>query len=71
MELPKKLTLILDETSFEKKILIPTEKAWIEKKNALNSLRRIPHWRNKGYTINDTTYLSLLGVIGKSNNINS
>jgi hypothetical protein len=67
----KVMSLTIDKTSFEKKILIPTDKAWTEKRNALNSLRRIPHWRNKGYTINDTTYLSLLGVVGKSNNINS
>jgi len=52
-------------------MLIPCEKAWTERKNALNSLRRIPHYKNKGYTINDTTYLSLLGVVGKGNNYNS
>lgn len=67
----KKLSLILDETSFENKMLIPTEKAWTERKNALNSLRRVPHWKNKGYTINDTTYLSLLSVVGKGDNYNS
>ena len=67
----KELSLTIDQPSFEKKILIPTDKAWTEKRNALNSLRRIVHWKNKGYTINDTTYLSLLGVVSKSNNINS
>lgn len=67
----KELTLEIDEDSFKSKILIPCEKAWVEKKNALNSLRRIPHWKAKGYTINDTTYLSLLGVVGKGNNYNS
>lgn len=67
----KELTLEIDENSFNNKILIPCEKAWTERKNALNSLRRIPHWKNKGYTINDTTYLSLLGVVGKGNNYNS
>jgi hypothetical protein len=50
---------------------IPCEKAWIEHKNALNSLRRLPHWKNKGYSINDITYLSLLGVVGRNSNINS
>jgi hypothetical protein len=67
----KKLSLDLDETSFNNKTLIPPQKAWTEKKNALNSLRRIPHWQNKGYEINDVTYLSLLSVVGKGNNYNS
>jgi hypothetical protein len=71
IDVRKNMSLTIDQTSFEKKILIPTDKAWTEKRNALNSLRRIVHWRNKGYTINDTTYLSLLGVVSKSNNINS
>jgi hypothetical protein len=65
------LTLELDENSFKNKTLIPTDICWTEKKNALNSLRRIIHWKNKGYTINDTTYLSLLAVVGKGNNYNS
>lgn len=67
----RKMELTVDEVSFENKVLIPCDKCWIEKKNALNSLRRLPHWREKGYKINDITYLSLLGVVGKSNNINS
>lgn len=67
----KKISLILDENSFNDKLLIPAQKSWTEKKNALNSLRRIPHWRNKGYTINDITYLSLLSVVGRGNNYNS
>jgi len=67
----KKLNLIIDENSFKSKMLIPCEKSWIERKNALNSLRRTLHWRNKGYTINDITYLSLLSVVGKNNNYNS
>jgi hypothetical protein len=67
----KEFNLVLDENSFNNKTLIPPNKSWEEKKNALNSLMRIPHWKNKGYTINDTTYLSLLGVVGKGNNYNS
>ena len=67
----KKLTLTIDKISFENKVLIPCEKVWTEKKNALNSLRRIVHWKNKGYKINDITYLSLLSVVGKGNNYNS
>lgn len=67
----KKMQLIIDETSFENKVLIPCDRCWTEKKNALNSLRRLPHWREKGYKINDVTYLSLLSIVGKNNNINS
>lgn len=67
----KKLSLNIDEISFDNKVLIPANKSWLEKKNALNSLRRILHWRSKGYTINDVTYLSLLSVVGKNNNYNS
>jgi len=67
----QKLNLLLDEDSFNNKVLIPAQKSWTEKKNALNSLRRIVHWKNKGYTINDITYLSLLSVVGKGNNHNS
>ena len=67
----KQLTLEIDTNSFENKMLIPCEKAWIERKNALNSLRRLPHWKNKGYSINDITYLSLLGVVSRNSNINS
>lgn len=67
----KNLSLNIDEISFGNKVLIPANKSWLEKKNALNSLRRIVHWKNKGYTINDVTYLSLLSVVGKNNNYNS
>lgn len=67
----KELQLTICETSFENKALIPCDAAWTEKKNALNSLRRITHWREKGYKISDITYLSLLSVVGKNNNINS
>lgn len=67
----KKLSLELDKESFDNKTLIPCERCWTEKSNALNSLRRLTHWRKKGYEINDITYLSLLGVVGKSNNKNS
>jgi hypothetical protein len=67
----KEMNLTIDKISFENKILIPTDKAWTEKRNALNSLRRIIHWKNKGYSINDMTYLSLLNVVGKSEYKNS
>jgi len=64
----KTMKLEVCEISFNNKLLIPCEKAWKEKKNALNSLRRIPHWKAKGYEISNTTYLSLLSVVGKNNN---
>lgn len=67
----KNFDLQICENSFNKKILIPCDKAWTEPKNALNSLRRIPHYKNKGYTIDDITYLSLLSVVGRNNNKNS
>jgi len=67
----KSASLLLDFAEKENKMLIPCEKAWIERKNALNSLRRIPHWKSKGYSINDITYLSLLGVVSRNSNINS
>ncbi len=62
----KQMTLEIDHISFDNKILIPTEFAWKEKSKAINSLKRIPHWRKKGYIIADETYLSLLNVVGKS-----
>jgi tRNA nucleotidyltransferase/poly(A) polymerase len=44
--------------SFNKKTLIPVN--FVDKKNILNSLKRIPHWRDKGYDIDKFTYLSLI-----------
>jgi hypothetical protein len=67
----KTISLNIDDSSFKNKMLIPCDRCWTEKKNALNSLQRIPHWRKKGYIINDITYLSLLGVAAKNININS
>lgn len=60
------------EVSFNNKILIPIN--FTNRKNIINSLFRIPHWRKKGYGIHDTTYKSLihnlsdnqLGVIKQS-----
>ena len=67
----KKLTLSIDEQSFENKMLIPCDRCWTERRNAMNTLHRIVHWAAKGYKINGITYLSLLGVVGNNNNINS
>jgi len=67
----KGVTLSIDEQSFKNKMLIPCDKCWSERRNAMNTLHRIVHWAGKGYKINGVTYLSLLGVVGKSTNINS
>lgn len=61
----KNKVLSICETSFNNKTLIPVD--FESKRNAFNSLRRIPHWKNKGYSINDMTYLSLLNVVSKNN----
>lgn len=67
----KNIALFVDEKAFNSKTLIPQPKSWTDKKNALNSLKRIPHWKKKGYSIHDVTYLSLLGVVGNSRDLNS
>lgn len=67
----KSLVVIVDMMSLENKILIPPRNSFHNKQNALNSLRRIVHWKQKGYSIPDSTYLSLLGVLNKSENVNS
>ena len=67
----KRLTLSIDEQSFDNKMLIPCDRCWVERRNAMNTLHRIVHWAAKGYKINGVTYLSLLGVVAKNNNINS
>lgn len=53
----EKKELTIDTHSFLNKDLVPVG---FESKQALNSLRRLPHWKNKGYSINDNTYHSLL-----------
>ncbi len=61
--------LIIDEISLNNKILIPVR--WDDKINAINALKRIPHWKKKGYDIHEKTYLSLLGVVTNSRDIKS
>jgi hypothetical protein len=53
--------LTIDEISFNKKTLIPN--VFTDKKAALNSLSRIPHWVKKGYSIENSTYFSLLNCL--------
>lgn len=60
--------LTLCRTSFKYKTLIPV--TFESRKAAIECLRRIPHWKNKGYSIPDMTYLSLLNVALKQNNFN-
>ena len=67
----KRLTLSIDQQSFGDKLFITCDRCWTERRNAMNTLHRIVHWAAKGYKINGITYLSLLGVVGKNNNINS
>ena len=54
-----KLELIIDDVSYNNKILIPTGVAWVNRYNAINSLRRIYHWQKKGYRVHEMTYKSL------------
>lgn len=58
-----KLKLTYDEISFENKVLIPIG---YKKDTVMRCLYRIPHWRKKGYTLQDVTYYSLLEQIGSS-----
>jgi len=67
----KEMSLAIDENAFKLKTLIPQSASWEDRNYALNSLKRIPHWKKKGYTIKDETYLSLLNVIGKKDSKHS
>lgn len=72
-----------DEQSFKTKQLIPTSisenfpksskflevRIVNDKVSATESLMRIPHWRRKGYEINDITYSTLIKIATKNNNI--
>lgn len=50
----------IDYVSLKEMTLIPTTKSFFDPKYALNALRRIPHWKKKGFAIDERTYLSLL-----------
>ena len=66
----KGLALKVDKNSFDNKLLVPIN--FEKRRNVLNSLKRVPHWKKKGYSIDDTTYLSLLNNLGgESINLNS
>lgn len=53
-------TLTIDRDSYLNKTLIPVS---YEPDRALNALMRIPHWRKKGFDINDKTYHSLIRAV--------
>ena len=59
VSLPK-FTLDIDMRSFRTKNLIPTEHSLTNKSKSLEALRRLPHFKRKGYTLPDVTYQSLL-----------
>lgn len=61
--------LKIDPIAFENKLLIPV--SFDEYRDSMNSLKRIPHWQNKGYKIHELTYKSLLNVITKTRELNS
>jgi len=58
--LKKKALTNYDGECHDKRHLRPNA---FTKEASINALRRIPHWQNKGYSINKHTYLSLLSII--------
>lgn len=52
--------LTIDRDSYLNKTLIPVS---YDPDSALNALMRIPHWRKKGFEINDKTYHSLIRAV--------
>ncbi len=62
VDISGKMTLTVDSDSFNKKVLIPTDVAWIDMYSARNSLARVKHWKKKGYEIHNMTYKSLKKV---------
>jgi hypothetical protein len=64
-------SLIIDEISFAKKILIPNAFTYEKKHKSINALKRVLHYNKKGYTLPDETYISLLNNISTKGGINS
>lgn len=56
-------TLDIDELSYESKVLTPFAVKDINR--VMNCLSRIPHWRDKGYTLPDDIYFELLNKVSK------
>jgi hypothetical protein len=65
MPFTSKSKLEIDLLSFESKTLCPTETSFSTRRGSINALRRVLHYRSKGYKLEDITYLSLLGVVGQ------
>lgn len=56
--------LHIDKDSFDNKILIPV--SYEKRGQVMATLKRIPHYMKKGYTIPEVTYLSLLNTLSKA-----
>jgi len=69
LEFGTKQNLIVDNVSFENKILIPVN--FTDRYRILNALKRKVHWEKKGYRMEDQTYLSLLNALDNRTNTNS
>lgn len=52
--------LCIDKMSFTEKLLIPIS---YKPDTAYKCMRRLPHWLNKGYSIQDLTYQSVLTAL--------
>ena len=61
-------TLIIDDTSWENKILVPTS---YSPKISKSCLMRVPHWKNKGYELPEVTYYSLVNSVSKGSFIDT
>jgi hypothetical protein len=61
--------LHIDEISYEKKLLRPVN--FTNRRQIIDSLLRIPHWKRKGYNIDDVSYISLLSSLNKAINLES
>lgn len=59
--------LEVDLDSFESKKLIPV--SFEIRQNVTSALRRIPHWKKKGYDIHELTYLSLINQALRDNSV--
>lgn len=53
--------LFIDKPSFDNKTLIPVN--FYNTQMLREGLMRLPHWRNKGFTMCDTTYKSVLETL--------
>lgn len=59
------MSMDLAKHEIENKLLIPVN--FNDKKLALNTLARLPHWMKKGYKIHEKTYFTILNKLSKDN----